>query len=290
VARRDQPYLPLFVNDFMTDEKLANCSAESTGVYIRLMCLMHKSQEYGKILLRQKFRQTDRQISNFAEMLVKHLPYSKEVIERSIEELIEEEVIFIDGNALCQKRMIKDGYLSQIRSNSGRKGAKSTNRRNRQADFAAVFAAAKTAANHSANSSANSEIENEDEDVNENETEISSDGISTVTEEVTPLGTVFDYYQTRINARPSSLVIEGLKAFTEELGADVVVHAMQIALDERKTSWSYIKAILARYRRDGLTSMDAVLLSEQRHESAKNAGQKPQNGNYFLELAGRDDW
>ena len=44
MALRDQPYIPLYVQDFMTDEKLSECSAESTGVYIRVMCIMHKSQ------------------------------------------------------------------------------------------------------------------------------------------------------------------------------------------------------------------------------------------------------
>lgn len=40
MALRDQPYLPLYVLDFLVDEKLAYCSAESTGVYIRLMCIL----------------------------------------------------------------------------------------------------------------------------------------------------------------------------------------------------------------------------------------------------------
>ena len=44
MALREQPYLPLYVQDFLTDEKLNECSAESTGVYIRLMCIMDKAQ------------------------------------------------------------------------------------------------------------------------------------------------------------------------------------------------------------------------------------------------------
>ena len=51
---------------------------------------MHKSEEYGKILLQQKFKQTDKQSKNFAIMLVKHLPYTIEEIEKAIDELIEE--------------------------------------------------------------------------------------------------------------------------------------------------------------------------------------------------------
>ena len=62
MALKDQPYLPLYVDDFLSDEKLSLCSAESTGVYIRLMCLMHKSDEYGAVLLKQKFKQNESKI------------------------------------------------------------------------------------------------------------------------------------------------------------------------------------------------------------------------------------
>ena len=58
MALRDQPYLPLYVQDFLTDEKLIECSASATGVYIRVMCIMHKSDPYGMILLKQKDKQT----------------------------------------------------------------------------------------------------------------------------------------------------------------------------------------------------------------------------------------
>ena len=160
MALRDWPYLPLYVQDFLTDEKLSNCTAESTGVYIRLMCLMHKSHEYGKILLRQKFRQSDQQILNFAALLARQMPYSVETISRALEELIDEDVIYIEDNALCQKRMIKDAILSEKRSISGKKGAEKTNKKSKKSpDFADGFAEAKTSAN----------LENENEIEIENE-------------------------------------------------------------------------------------------------------------------------
>lgn len=124
MALRDQPYIPLYVQDFMTDEKLIECSASATGVYIRIMCLMHKIERYGTILLLQKDYQTDNNISNFAKKLVKYLPYSEKVIEDGLIELIEEGVLQIDGNILSQKRMIEDNELSIKRSKSGSKGMK----------------------------------------------------------------------------------------------------------------------------------------------------------------------
>lgn len=111
----------------MTDEKLAECSAQATGVYIRIMCLMHKSEEYGKIALSGKditiFGQNS-PLEMFAQKLVRHLPYSVETIQSSLRELVDEKVLYIEGTKLCQKRMIKDSYISNVRSESGKSGAK----------------------------------------------------------------------------------------------------------------------------------------------------------------------
>jgi hypothetical protein len=126
MALRDQPYLPLYVQDFMTDEKLAECSASATGVYIRLMCVMHKSEHYGKIILKQKDKichsKNDGNIQNFAYKISKFLPYNLQEIEKSLSELIEENVLQIDGDVLFQKRMVNDNELSTKRSLSGSKG------------------------------------------------------------------------------------------------------------------------------------------------------------------------
>lgn len=124
MALRDQPYIPLYIQDFLTDEKLIECSAQATGVYVRLMCIMHKSEEYGKILLKQKDKQSNEQDINFAVKLAKQMPYTIEVVLASVRELIAEKVIHIEGDFLCQKRMIKDNKLSLVRASAGSKGGK----------------------------------------------------------------------------------------------------------------------------------------------------------------------
>lgn len=132
MALRDNPYLPLYVQDFLTDEKLNECSAESTGVYIRLMCLMHKSDQYGRILLKQKYKQmakqNGKQISNFALQfafqLVRQMPYDVETISRALEELMENGVVSIEDDVLFQKRMVRDSELSEKRSAAGSKGGR----------------------------------------------------------------------------------------------------------------------------------------------------------------------
>ena len=87
MALRDQPYLPLYVLDFLVDEKLAYCSAESTGVYIRLMCILHKMPEYGVVTLKEREKKSDDTIRNFADQLSYLMPYQVDVIDRSLREL-----------------------------------------------------------------------------------------------------------------------------------------------------------------------------------------------------------
>ena len=157
MALRNQPYLPLYVKDFLTNESLAECSAESTGVYIRLMCLMHKSQEYGVILLKQKDKQTGKQISDFALKLARQMPYEVEIVERSLSELIEEDVLTVDGDKLIQRRMVKDEKLSNIRALAGSKGGKTHAISSKPNDS---FAMAKSQANPKAKVQANTAIAN----------------------------------------------------------------------------------------------------------------------------------
>lgn len=145
MALRDQPYLPLYIQDFVTDEKLMECSAAATGVYIRIMCLMHKSESYGKILLKQKYKQNTKHAINFAVQIGKFLPYDLQIIESSLDELVCEGVLTIDGEELIQKRMVKDGHLSDLRSNAGKKGGR------KKESFAYDFAKAKSKAKIQAN-------------------------------------------------------------------------------------------------------------------------------------------
>ncbi len=127
MALTDQPYLPLYVDDWMNNNKLKVCSPQAHGVMITVMCIMHKEKEYGKILLRQRFQQKSRQIENFAEQVAKQSSFDVLEILPCLEELVSEEVLLIEGEYLICPRMIKDATLSLIRSKAGRNGAESTN-------------------------------------------------------------------------------------------------------------------------------------------------------------------
>jgi len=164
MALRNQPYIPLYVQDVMTDEKLNECSAATQGIYFRTMFLMHKSEPYGKILLKQNHKQDIEQVENFCSALaqqlaIKHLPFSCEEVTAAFIELVKNDVCQIEENFLVQKRMIRDNALSEIRAKAGRGGGKKTQSKNKK--FATDFAKAKNKAN------TENEIEYENENKNE---------------------------------------------------------------------------------------------------------------------------
>lgn len=162
MAIRNQPYIPLYVQDFATDEKLLGCSAATVGVYIRLMCYLHKCDPYGKVLLKQKFKQNDKQILNFAMQFANILPYDLPTIQNAFIELFDESVIQVDGDIMYQKRMVKDSELSDRRALAGKKGGDSTQKNN---DFAKAKWKSNNKATDKAKKVANTENENENENI-----------------------------------------------------------------------------------------------------------------------------
>lgn len=145
MALTDQPYLPLYINDWLSNIKLKSCSANSHGVLINIMALMHKQENYGTILLQQKYQQSKQQISNFATQFARILSFDFDEIEKGLIELIDENVLFIEGNILSNKRMIRDAEISKNRAESGSKGGKKTAKKNGK--FATAKATAKNVAN-----------------------------------------------------------------------------------------------------------------------------------------------
>lgn len=122
MALRDQPYLPLYVQDFLTDEKLNNCSPATQGVYIKIMCILHKQENYGKLLLKPQFKQKSSIVQNFALAISRQLPFSLQVIEEALQELVSEKVLTIEGDEIYQSRMVKDFQKSKVRSEAAKKG------------------------------------------------------------------------------------------------------------------------------------------------------------------------
>lgn len=122
MALTDQPYLPLYVDDWMNNNKLKMCSPAAHGLMIVILCIMHKEAEYGTILLKQKFRQTSKQARNFALQIAKLSPFDPQAIEDPLNELINEGALKIIDDYLVCPRMVKDCQVSVARANAGKTG------------------------------------------------------------------------------------------------------------------------------------------------------------------------
>lgn len=167
MALTNQPYLPLYVDDWMNNTKLKMCSPAAHGVMISIMSIMHKESTYGKILLKQKFKQTDKQIQNFALQVAKVSAFDFAEIENPLTELLSEGVLLIDGDYLVCKRMVRDAEISEKRSNAGFKGGASNKNKNFAYTNSEAKQEAKPLTNSQANSEANTVIENGVVNVNE---------------------------------------------------------------------------------------------------------------------------
>ena len=92
--------------------------------------------------------------------------------------------------------------------------------------------------------------------------------------------TVLADYLNRINPSASPMSLDKLRGFAEAMGPDVCKRAFDIALDSKKTSWPYIRAILQDKQRRGvrcLADWDAL--------EAQGRGEQQKGGNVFAEIA-----
>ena len=121
------------------------------------MCIMHKENPYGTLLLQQKYKQDDNVCLSFATYLARLLPFDRDEIYPSLEELISERVLKIESETLICSRMVEDARLSLMRASVGSEGGKKTSRKNKK--LAKEFGAAKIQANAEYESA--NEIENE---------------------------------------------------------------------------------------------------------------------------------
>lgn len=102
------------------------------------------------------------------------------------------------------------------------------------------------------------------------------------------LSSVLSYYQDCITPTPPSTVAQLLIAYTDELGPDVVIHAIDEAVNQRKLTWSYIQAILQRYSREGLNTL-AKVEADERAKSQRKSGKQVGGGNIFAQMIQEGD-
>ncbi len=293
----NQPYLPLYVKDWLTNNKLKVCSAGSHGLLINIMCVMHKEENYGTVLLKQKFKQSSSEVKNFALMFAKLLPFDLLEIEKYLNELMEDDVLKIDNDLLKCERMIKDAELSEKRAISGSIGGKKT----QQKDI--KFAKANT----KAKSEANSEYEyvNENEIVNENKDEDKTVNKNKKGEKSKSLHSqlkeiYFDWHRKEIELEPLydgsdapalNVIIDNLKKNIKTVGQGesidkIVVDSWKFILNNYK-NWDkkgrdYCqKQTRVRQIRTNLTNILINLKHEKGHYTADG---KEINKEFFREL------
>lgn len=85
-------------------------------------------------------------------------------------------------------------------------------------------------------------------------------------------------YLDRVNPSASQRSLDELLAFEREMGAAVCERAIEIALDNKKTTWAYIRGILHRWQSEGVKSMADIEALEARHEREKQSGGKYRPG------------
>lgn len=102
------------------------------------------------------------------------------------------------------------------------------------------------------------------------------------------LSAVLSHYQDRITPTPPSTVSQLLIAYTDDLGPDVVMHAIDEAVNQRKLTWGYIQAILQRYSREGLDTL-AKVEADERAKSQRKSGKQVGGGNIFAQMIQEGD-
>lgn len=166
MALTNQPYIPLYVRDWLTSNKLKVCSLPAHGLMINIMCVMHKEDEYGTLSLKRNFKRDEDVRFNFASYLARLLPFNEAEILPSLQELLDEQILYMDDDCLYCNRMINDAKRSKTNANNGSEGGKKTQKKNKE--LAKATAKAKI--------QANAEDENEYEYANENATVTASKG------------------------------------------------------------------------------------------------------------------
>ena len=91
----------------------------------------------------------------------------------------------------------------------------------------------------------------------------------------TALAAVMDDFLNRVNPDASQRCLEELAAYVETLGEAVCKRAFDIALDEKKPTWSYIRAILRDKQAKGIKSFADWDAAEQSRE--KKPGKPPKS-------------
>lgn len=101
---------------------------------------------------------------------------------------------------------------------------------------------------------------------------------------VQSLSSAVGVYLDKVNPMASQQSIDAMIVYEQAMGTDVCLRAIDIALDNKKATWAYIKAILQRWSSAGvkcIADIEALEIQHERGKEAKNksaGATKPQPG------------
>ena len=187
---------------------------------------------------------------------------------------------FFWNRVKMQEKRAKESYdeLCQTRSESGKKGGRPKKQKEASESKEKQknqMVSEKSKGNQTkANESKKSQYEKEYEYENNSLPPIGG-GLYAHAREGTPhRSEAVAYYCQNINAAPSAYALQALEHFESVLGAEVTIHAIQIAQDKCIRNWRYVERILQDYERDGIRCMADIQSAEQQHQARQQQGRK----------------
>lgn len=110
------PALQFYVGDWRKDPGVQALSYHDRGVWFEILCLMHESEQRGKLLLNGKPMPE--------EALARLLGLDKQILTKTLTTIIEYGVASRDEDTgvLYNRRMVRDEEIRQIRTEAGKKG------------------------------------------------------------------------------------------------------------------------------------------------------------------------
>jgi len=116
------PAFLFYPNDWLASPDLNSCSLEAQGLWIKMLCIMYLSPKRGVLLL-----SSGKQIES--KTLAKMCGIDEQTISKLLKEL-EEAGVFsrLDNQAIYNRRMYREGQISEARREAGRLGGKKQNK------------------------------------------------------------------------------------------------------------------------------------------------------------------
>jgi hypothetical protein len=109
------PYIQFYPADWRKDPGVQSLSFHDRGVWFEILCLMHESEQRGKLLLNGKPMPE--------EALARLLGLDKQNLTKTLTTLVDYGVVSRDGDgALNNRRMVRDDELRKIRQEAGKLG------------------------------------------------------------------------------------------------------------------------------------------------------------------------